>query len=232
MLFRDGLAMPPGLRRQLQIRDAAMIGIFAELAPRARAMQSLTLRHLLRGSDGWTLRQEGPMMKDQHTILELPLSPRIGAILDQYIAVERLELLQGQDHDALWVTGQGRPLSRAGLEHVVRTRSKTHYGIAFGPHRFRTSLTTTVALVAGNQPFDASIILGHHASTSLSNYNRARGIEASRAQDQRITDLEDGDSPPRPRRVGQVSQRPATAQPRPAAKKRTAKRKPRLRKAG
>jgi integrase len=232
MLFRDGRAMPPGLRRQLQIRDAAMIGVFAELAPRARAMQSLTLRHLLRGSDGWTLRQEGPMMKDQHTILELPLSPRIGAILDQYIAVERLELLQGQDHDALWVTGQGRPLSRAGLEHVVRTRSKTHYGIAFGPHRFRTSLTTTVALVAGNQPFDASIILGHHASTSLSNYNRARGIEASRAQDQRITDLEDGDSPPRPRRVGQVSQRPATAQPRPAAKKRTAKRKPRLRKAG
>lgn len=42
-------------------------------------------------------------MKDQRTILELPLSRRVGAILDRYIALERRELLRGQDHDALWV---------------------------------------------------------------------------------------------------------------------------------
>jgi integrase len=218
----------------VQIRDAALIGIFAELAPRARAMHSLTLRHLLRGSEGWTLRQEGPMMKDQHTVLELPLSPRIGAILDRYIAVERHELLQGQGHDALWVAVHGSPLSRTGLEKVIGTRSKARYGVTFGPHRFRTSLTTTAALVAGNRPLDASAILGHTASISLTNYNRARAIEASRAHDERITELEDGDSPPRARRrVGQVSQKPAMAQPRPApARKRAAKRKPRSRKAG
>ena len=130
------------------------------------------------------------MMKIRHTVLELPLSPRIGAILDRYIAVERPALLQGQDHDALWVSVQGGRLSYVGLGKVISTRSKARFGVAFGPHRFRTSLTTTAAQVDGNRPFDASLILGHSASVSLRNYNRASAIEASRAHDARITELE------------------------------------------
>jgi integrase len=195
-LFRDALALPAAIHRQVQVRDAAMIGIFAELAPRARAMQGLRLRHLLRNGEEWILRQEGSIMKGQRTVLELPLSPRVGAILDRYLAVERRELLRGQDHDALWVTINGTPLRRPSVEQMIRIRSKAHYGIAFGPHRFRTSLTTTVALVGGDRPFDASLILGHDPATSLKNYNRARAIEASRAHDERISALEDDDDPP------------------------------------
>jgi integrase len=134
-------------------------------------------------------------MKDKRTVLELPLSPRVGTILDRYIAVERRELLQGRDHDALWVTSNGDMLGRSGLELMIARRSKARFGIGFGPHRFRTSLTTTRAVAGGKHPFDASLILCHSPTTSLRYYNRADGLEASRAHDERIAALEDGDNP-------------------------------------
>jgi len=82
----------------------------------------------------------------------------------------------------------------------------------------------SAALIAGSRPGDPSLILGHSASMSLSNYNRARNIEASRAHDERITALED--SPPRARRLGPVSRKPSTPKPRtPPARKRAANQK-------
>jgi hypothetical protein len=86
-LFREALDLPIGIRRQVQVRDAAMIGIFAELAPRARAMQALCLgRHLLRNRDEWILRQEGSIMKGERTVLELTVRavPAYGS-LDRYV---------------------------------------------------------------------------------------------------------------------------------------------------
>ena len=191
-LFRDALALSTSGRR-LQVRDAAIIGIFAELAPRARAMQGLRLRHLQRHGEEWILRQEGSIMKRQQTILELPLSARVGAILDRYFAVERHELMQGQNHDAVWIAKVGGgPLMRDSLNTMIKARSKERYGISFGPQRFRTSLTTTQAMVAGNRPFDPSLILGHSPTTSLRYYNRAQAVEATRAHDECITALENG----------------------------------------
>jgi integrase len=192
-MFRDAVACPAGLQRRLQVRNAAIIGIFAELAPRTRAMQGLRLWHLQRNGDEWIVRQEGPIMKRKQTVLELPLSPRVGTILDRYIAVERRESLQGQDHDALWVAKNGDRLGPCGLKQMIAARSKAHYGVSFGPQRFRISLTTTRAMVGGGRPFDSSLILGHTPRTSLRNYNRAGALEATRAHDERITALEDGD---------------------------------------
>ena len=226
-LFRDALALPVGIRRQQQVRDAAMIGIFAELAPRAQAMQGLRLCHLTRYPDEWILRQEGSIMKGGRTVLELPLSPRIGAILDHYIGGERRELLKGQDHDALWVAQNGDGLGRSGLNLMIARRSKAHYGIGFGPHRFRTSLTTTRAMVGGNRPFDASLILGHSPTTSLKDYNRAYAIEATRAHDKRITALEEDDDPAlAPRPVSKGVRKPKIQQLRSVpTRKRTSNRK-------
>ena len=190
-LFREALAHPPGQARRLQIRDAAIIGIFAELAPRARAMRSLLRCHLRHNGEEWILRQEWPITKRPETILELPISRRVGAILDRYMAVERYELLQGQKHDALWVARNGDPLGRGGVSDMIAARSKKHYGVSFRPQRFRISLTTTRAMIGGSHPFDASLILGHGLTTSLRYYNRANGIEATRVHDGCIDGWED-----------------------------------------
>jgi hypothetical protein len=62
--------------------------------------------------------------------LGLPLSPGVGAILDRCVVVERHELLQGQDHDALWVAMNGGPLGRSGLELMITWRAKARTGSA------------------------------------------------------------------------------------------------------
>jgi integrase len=189
-LFREALALPVSMQQHLQVRDAAMIGTFAELGPRARAMQGLRLGHLQRNGEEWILRQEGSIMKRQETVLELPLSARVGTILDRYIPVDRRALLQGRGHDALWVAKNGDPLGK-GLRTMIAVRSRARFGVGFGPQRFRTSLTTTRAMVGGGGPFDSSLILGHSPTTSLRCYNRAGAIEATRTHDERIDALED-----------------------------------------
>jgi hypothetical protein len=150
-LFQEALALPASLQQHLQVRDSAAIGIFAELAPRPRAMQGFRLGHLRHTGEEWVLRQEGSIMKRQQTVLELPLSARVGAILDRYIPVDRRALLQGKDHDALWVAKNGDPLGK-GLKRMIAVRSRARFGVSFGPQRFRTSLTTTRAMVGGGPP--------------------------------------------------------------------------------
>jgi hypothetical protein len=74
---------------------------------------------------------------------------------------------------------------------VVRARTKEHYGLAFGPHRFRTSLTTTQAVVDGKNLLGTSQILSHSPAVALKHYTRADGLEASRRHANYIDQAED-----------------------------------------
>jgi hypothetical protein len=148
-------------------------------------------QNLVRTGETWTLRFGRPSMKGGKKSLELPLSPRVSAMLDRYLAVERLELLGSQMHDWLWVTRHGGPMNRHSASSMVRFRTKLWWGIAVGPHRFRTSLTTTQAVIDGTDPLGPSLILGHSPDISLANYNRAVALEASRRHDALISTAED-----------------------------------------
>ena len=61
--------------------------------------------------------------------------------------------------------------------------------MAFSTHRFRASLTTTIAIESAETPLDAAAIFGHGARASLANYNRATGIAASRRHGARLKKL-------------------------------------------
>jgi hypothetical protein len=80
--FREALDFEKPLQRQLQVRDAATIAILAEAAPRAKAMQAPKLgQNLSLTGTEWTLLQQGAMMKNVRTVIELPLSRRTGGIV-------------------------------------------------------------------------------------------------------------------------------------------------------
>lgn len=191
-LFQSGLMLADPMQRRLQIRDAVMLAILATRAPRARAMISLRLdRNLKHTNQEWVLIQEGPMMKTQRTVLELPLGARVSAMVARYLSVERGELLQDQQHQELWIAQHGGPLSLGTMNSMIAKRSKARFGTGFGPHRFRTSLTTTRAVLGNDHPLDAPLILGHGPLVSLQHYNRANGLAASRAHDARIDAEED-----------------------------------------
>jgi hypothetical protein len=179
-LFRAALTLPDPEQRQRQVRDAALIGIMTSRAPRLRAMAGMRLRHLRRVGEQWLLDFDPGLMKGGRSNLELPLSARVGAIVERYLAVERPELLGGQTHDSIWVAREGGPLSEKGIDFMMRSRTKAQYGVAFGAHRFRAGLTTTQALVDGRNLLGTSRILAHSTAVALKHYNRAGALEASR----------------------------------------------------
>lgn len=104
-LFREAVTLQDPLQRQLQVRDAALIGIFASRGPRLRAVAGMRLgRHLVRRGNAWELFFDKQLMKGGRQELELPNDPRVNAMLERYITVERRELLTGQANDAVGST--------------------------------------------------------------------------------------------------------------------------------
>jgi site-specific recombinase XerC len=190
-LFRAALTLTDPKQRRLQVRDAALIGLLASRGPRLRTLSEMRLgRHLLRRGGAWELFFEKSVMKGGRQELELPNDPRVSAMLERYITVERLELLQGQTQDAVWVNRHGRPLTSGGISYMVRQRTKQPFGIGFGPHRLRHSLVTTAAVVDGTNALAPAMVLGHSPQTALKSYNRARNLEASRQHDARMNAAE------------------------------------------
>ena len=159
-LFQEAVAMSSRYYRCLGVRDATIIGILLCPAPRVRALASLRIgRHLKCDAGRWILIQDRSITKMRNHI-ELPILPEAGAMLDRYLAVERLELLSGrQPHDFLWVTHHGRKMHERSIQACVFARTAERFGVGFGPQRFRTMLATKQAQDNGDAPFDAWQIL-------------------------------------------------------------------------
>ena len=191
-LFNEALTLTNARERQKQVRDAALIGIMASRAPRLRATAGMRVgRNLQRLGENWKLLFEEDLMKGGRSAHELPLGPRVAAIVARYIAVERQELLGEETHDFVWVAMHGGPLSEKGIDFMLRSRTKKQFGVAFGAHRFRTGLTTTQAQVDGKNMLGTSQILAHDPAVALKHYNRANTFEACRRHEAYIDAQED-----------------------------------------
>ena len=188
-LFKEALSQSVPDRRRILVRDAAIIGILADRAPRLRALCSLQIGlHIRQVGEEWQLLQDAPIMKMRNT-LEMPISSRIGPILERYIRIEREELLGGRSNDQLWVTTNGNTLGYKSVQYILRYRSFLRFGQSVSAHRFRASLATTEALLNTASALDTSTILGHSPEIALKHYNRATAIAASRRHDEYLTEL-------------------------------------------
>lgn len=189
-LFQAGIAQPKPRARCAQVREAVMIAILTTQAPRLRALAALRVGlHLQRRGDTWVLDQLPEITKTGND-LTMPLPAEVTVMLERYLAVERRDLMRGQAHDALWVAWGGEALAEATISRRIRLRSLERFGVAFGPHRFRASLATTLALESPETPLDASVILGHTGpEVTLAHYNRASAIAAARRHAERLAKL-------------------------------------------
>lgn len=188
-MFQAALSLTSPYYRCIQVRDSLIIAILATRAPRLRALSALRVgSHIYYDGEEWILSQHGSITKRNNEIT-LPLSPEVGAMLERYLGVERLEMLGEASCDMLWITHGGRPLDRSSIVARVRGRSLRRFGIEFGPHRFRYGLTTTLAFENPAAPLDASLILGHGKAASMESYNRATAVYASRRHQDHLEDL-------------------------------------------
>ena len=110
--------------------------------------------------------------------------------LSYYLDAVRPRILRSITCTALWVSPKsGSTLSRVGISKSFKRLSK-HLGIRISPHDARDAAATTWAIAAPDQIGVARDLLAHSdLRTTTRHYNRARGIEASRAYRQVIADM-------------------------------------------
>jgi len=99
----------------------------------------------------------------------------------RYLQEIRPRLVGPEDHDGLWASYRGSPLSPGRIYDMVRARTKKKFGKAMSLHDFRRAGATFLAMDA---PDKIGLIPGmlQHASAEVgeTHYNLARSMEATR----------------------------------------------------
>jgi integrase/recombinase XerD len=168
-------------QREIQYRDGLLLALLSLWPIRRRSIAALTIsRHLefddagvnilLHPSDTKAKRAESFRVPE-------PILP----YLRQYLEAIRPRLLGRRNHDGLWASFRGQPLSGGQIYQIARSRTVQKFGKAMGLHDFRRAASTFVAMDA---PEKIGLIPGilQHASPDVSDqhYNLSRSVEASR----------------------------------------------------
>ena len=160
-LFAKGLTVRTRRTRCTTVRDAVIIGLLAERAPRLRALSMLRLGDSLKRSETvWLLREHAEMTKTKAPY-DMPVSARVSRMLDRYVDVERREMLGDQDQTAAAWVWFGGGFNASGIVNAVKKRLLQRFGRSQGPHFFRHCLGTTLPDRLPQHPLDGSTMLGH-----------------------------------------------------------------------
>jgi integrase len=138
-------------------------------------------RHLLQEGDDWFIiipRQESKTRAP----IEFEIPELLHPYLASYLSVVRPRMLKNPTCKALWVSAKGGGLSYSAIWEVVGRHTERRLGVRISPHDVRDAAATTWAIAAPDQIGIARDLLAHSdLRTTTRHYNRARGIEASRA---------------------------------------------------
>jgi hypothetical protein len=178
-LMLEALKITAPVRRRVQFRDGLLIAIFAARAPRLGSVAKMRFGwHVVRDGDGFRIIFEETDTKNTRHIEYLVPKSLIPCV-ERYIQVERVELLNGQTHDAFWVNWDGKPLDYRGIDKRIRWWSAKRFGKSFGPHRFRHALGTTAPRADPANQGLAVAILAITSDILEEHYNRAEQAVAA-----------------------------------------------------
>jgi site-specific recombinase XerD len=165
-----------------------MLGVLAFAPIRPKNLASLKIsRHLIHGKERWFIVVPCEETKTAKRI-QFEIPPLLVPYLTAYLAVVRPTILRGRTHTALWVSPKGGALSYVGICKSF-ARLSTRLGVRISPHDARDAADTTWAIARPDQICVARDLLYHSKLDTTNLYNRAGGIEASRAYRQVIATL-------------------------------------------
>jgi integrase len=168
-------------QRELQYRDGLLVALLSLWLIRRRSITALTVsKHLEFDADGINI-----LLFPEDTKAKRAESFRVPDLLlpylQRYLKEIRPHLVGHNEHDGLWASYKGRPLSAGRIYAIVRARIMKKFGKAMGLHDFRRAGATFIAMEA---PDMVGLIPGvlQHTSPEVSeqHYNLARSMEASR----------------------------------------------------
>jgi integrase/recombinase XerD len=180
-LMNEALRLPSSHKqREIQYRDGLLIALLSLWHIRRRSIAALTIsRHLEFDAAGVNI-----LLHPEDTKAKRAESFRVPEqllpYLLHYLKEIRPRLLGRREHDGLWASYKGRPLTACRIYDIVRARIAKRFEKAMGLHDFRRAGPTFIAMYA---PEKIGLIPGvlQHASADMSeSYNLARSVEASR----------------------------------------------------
>ena len=99
--------------------------------------------------------------------------------MDHYLAKVRPRLLDGREHDDLWLAWGGRAFTGDSLYGRLRQATLRAFGVALGPHMFRDCAATSLALDDPEHVQVIAPLLAHGSlRTGEAHYNHAGSMQA------------------------------------------------------
>ncbi len=122
------------LRGRLAVRDAALLGVLAMLAPRGGKLASLRLGEHLREVEGsYRLDISGKITKTGHGRGSI-VPEAVAGLIGDYLRLIRPIFANGAGSDHLWLNRYGAPLAREAIQDLVGNRTEAWLGERHGPH--------------------------------------------------------------------------------------------------
>jgi integrase len=191
-LMDTALKLPPAdhKQREIQYRDGLLIAFLSFSLLRRRSIAALTLsRHVEVTSEGINILLFAEDTKAKRTE-SIPLLEDLVPYLKRYLREIRPLLLGHHNHDALWVSFRGCPLSAGRIYDIARARVLARFGKDMGLHDYRRAGATFLAINAPEQVGLIPSILQHRSpDIGEQHYNLAGSMQASRRHTQCIADL-------------------------------------------
>lgn len=175
---------PIRLADAIRYRDGLMIALLAFVPLRRKNLAALEIdRHLVQEEDEWFIIVPAEETKTKlGAVTEFPIPELLRPYLVTYLRFVRLRMLKRSNCMALWVSPKGGALSYSAIWAIISRHVRKRLGIHIAPHDVRDAAATTWAIAAPDRINISRGLLAHSdLRTTTKHYNRARGIEASRA---------------------------------------------------
>jgi integrase/recombinase XerD len=181
------------LTEALAYRDGLMLAFLAFIPLRRKNLAALEVgRHLVQEGSRWFLVIPADETKTRSAI-EFVIPDLLLPYLDNYLRVVRVGLLRNKTNNALWIGPRGMPLRYGAIGGVISRHTQRMLNIRLTPHDARDAAATTWAIALPAQVGVARDLLSHtDLRTTDKYYNRARGVEASRAHSHVVDAIKKG----------------------------------------
>lgn len=163
-------------------RDGLIIALLAFAPLRRRNIASLEIgRHLI--GEGANRYIVIPAIETKTRVsIEFAFPALLVPYLEIYLTMLRPRMLRVLPCQALWVSPRGGALGYPAFGEIVSRHTLRRLGIRLSTHGTRHAAATTWAISNPKEIAVASDLLSHRdRKTTQAHYNRAQGVEASRA---------------------------------------------------
>ena len=174
----------------VRYRDGFMIALMAHVPLRHKNFAALEIgRDVIQEGDNCFIVIP-PKETKTRTFIDFQLPEALRDQLSTYLNRVRPRMLRKPGCKSLWVSPKGGALSYSAVGPVFTRHSTERLGIRITPHDARDAAATLWAIAAPEHIGISRDLLAHtDLRTTTKYYNRAKGIEASRAHSRIISQL-------------------------------------------